>query len=389
MHYYYRKRSSASAVDLRKAIERGNYAAVKRIITRNRYLTHCPTGRAADHPVHVAAQSGHQRIVGLLLHRGADPDARNANRKTPVHLSILHSRPLVVGLLMDNGADPTVVDGYDNTPLDLAALMNDKRCLDVLLNRDMPNSVLNRALFKAATQDNTILMNKLINRGANIEHVDEATGYTALLVAMKIKHLRASQFLLEKGADPYVQDQFGWTCLHFAVYYEYSYRTLLMVLHKYVASKRSVDSRTFNQETALHLAARRGNVVAAAALLQAGAHVDAVDRKNKTPLLAAVHRHKDAVAELLVRAGASVNRVAGSAGSPLHLAVARHHLPLVRLMLEHGSAVVDPRDGDDNMDWTVIHSVCESGELKTAIRTHASLYLCILGLGSDDIRSAQ
>jgi ankyrin repeat protein len=73
----------------------------------------------------------------------------------------------------------------------------------------MPNSVLNRALFKAATQDNTILMNKLINRGANIEHVDEATGYTALLVAMKIKHLRASQFLLEKGADPYVQDQFG------------------------------------------------------------------------------------------------------------------------------------------------------------------------------------
>lgn len=84
-----------------------------------------------------------------------------------------------------------------------------RRCLDVLLNHDMPNSVLNKALFKAATQDNTILMNKLLNRGAHIEHVDEPTGYTALLVTMKIKHLRASQFLLEKGADPTVQDQFG------------------------------------------------------------------------------------------------------------------------------------------------------------------------------------
>lgn len=79
----------------------------------------------------------------------------------------------------------------------------------MLLNHDMPNSVLNKALFKAATQDNTILMNKLLNRGAHIEHVDESTGFTSLLVAMKTKHVRASQFLLEKGANPTVRDHFG------------------------------------------------------------------------------------------------------------------------------------------------------------------------------------
>lgn len=153
-----------------------------------------------------------------------------------------------------------------------------------------------------------------------------------------------------------------WTCLHLAVYYDYPHRTLLMILDGYGASKRSVDSRTCNQETALHLAAKRGNGAAAAELLRAGAHVDAVDRKNRTPLLTAMHRQKDAVAALLVQAGASMNHVAGSAGAPLHAAVARNHLSLARLMLEHGSVVVDPRGGDDHLDWTVVHSACESGK---------------------------
>lgn len=126
MRYFYRNRTSALASDLRGAIELGNYPVVKRTITRNRQLIHCPTGRAADHPVHVAAQSGHQRIVRLLLHRGADPNARNKHRKTPAHLGVLHCRPEVVGLLIGHGADPAAMDSSNNTPLDLATLMNDK-----------------------------------------------------------------------------------------------------------------------------------------------------------------------------------------------------------------------------------------------------------------------
>lgn len=79
-------------------------------------------------------------------------------------------------------------------------------CLDVLLNCEMPNSVVNRAFYKAAAQDNTILMNKLLNRGAHIEYKDVSTGFTALLLATRSKHVRAAQFLLEKGADPAAHD---------------------------------------------------------------------------------------------------------------------------------------------------------------------------------------
>lgn len=79
----------------------------------------------------------------------------------------------------------------------------------MLLNYDMPTSVADRAFYRAATQDNTILMNKLLNRGAHIEYEDEATGFTALLMAVKSKRMRTTQFLLEKGADPTKHDSSG------------------------------------------------------------------------------------------------------------------------------------------------------------------------------------
>lgn len=83
-----------------------------------------------------------------------------------------------------------------------------RRCLDVLLNCKMPKNVVNKAFHKATMKNNTILMNKLLNRGAEIEHKDESTGFTALLTAMKRKHVRAAQFLMEKGASPAAHDPF-------------------------------------------------------------------------------------------------------------------------------------------------------------------------------------
>lgn len=75
---------------------------------------------------------------------------------------------------------------------------------------DMPTSAINEAFYRAAMNDNTILMNKLLNRGADVNYVDKTTGYTALLAATKSKLVRAAQFLLEKGADPAAHDSSGY-----------------------------------------------------------------------------------------------------------------------------------------------------------------------------------
>ncbi|XP_050440490.1 ankyrin-3-like [Adelges cooleyi] len=377
--YYYRKRSGSTAfapLDLRKAIERGHYDTVKRMITWNRYLMHCPSGRTSDYPVHVAVQAGHQRIVKLLLNRGADPNARNAHRKTPMHQCVLNCRHNIVGLLVDHGAELDSTDGSNNTPLDLATLMNEKRCLDLLLNYEVPQNALNRAFYKAVSQDNTVLMNKLLNRGAELEYRDEVTGFTALLMAIKSKHVRSTQLLLEKGANPMVHDFFRWTCLHFAVYFQFPQRILAMILQN--CSKKLIDFKTCNQETALHLAAKRGNEMAAFTLLRAGATVNSLDCRSRTPLLTALHWQNEMVARFIVHAGANVNRVPGSIQTPLHAAVARNNLSLVQLMLEHGAQVVD-LDNED-IDWTVIHSACETGDVK--------MLECLLDFCEPDVLAA-
>lgn len=137
------------------------------------------------------------------------------------------------------------------------------------------------------------------------------------------------------------------------------------MLEKCAASwKWLIDSRTRDEETALHLAARRGNGTAALALINAGAGLDPLDRDSRSPLLTALAWNHDSVAGLMVRAGASVNRSTGSGRSPLQSAVVRNNLPLVRMMLERGAVVVDT-DSTEGSDWTVVHMACEFGKRLT------------------------
>jgi len=88
--------------------------------------------------------------------------------------------------------------------------------------------------------------------------------------------------------------------------------------------------------------------------------VDLLDQKSRTPLLTALRWQKDAMVRLMVLAGANVNRAPGSTRAPLHTVVARNNVFMTRLMLKHGSVVVDLRN--DDLNWTVIHSACESGK---------------------------
>ena len=69
--------------------------------------------------------------------------------------------------------------------------------------------------------------------------------------------------------------------------------------------------------TALHMAARRGHVEIARALLDSGAAVNARDRKGDTPLQRAINCRKNVVAQLLLESGhASTDRPTSDATAP-------------------------------------------------------------------------
>lgn len=89
----------------------------------------------------LAAHFGHEKIVDLLLAKGADPDAvaENVMRNRPLHSALAIKDPVVahrlVQKLLDAGANPNVQQKGGWTPLHAAAIHGRLETLELLLAR--------------------------------------------------------------------------------------------------------------------------------------------------------------------------------------------------------------------------------------------------------------
>jgi hypothetical protein len=93
----------------------------------------------------------------------------------------------------------------------------------------------------------------------------------------------------------------------------------------------------------LHRAAAHGHVAAMAALLAAGARVDAMDRNRETPLMYAAMQGHTAAVDALLAAGADVHHTITFGETALHRASMSAHLDTARALIEAG-ARTDVRD---------------------------------------------
>jgi ankyrin repeat protein len=85
-------------------------------------LPDVPAGNPSQvRPLHSAAAGGHAAIVGLLLERGADPDARQHGGYVPLHSAAARGDEVSVRLLLEHGADRTVRTDDGRRPIDVAA----------------------------------------------------------------------------------------------------------------------------------------------------------------------------------------------------------------------------------------------------------------------------
>jgi truncated hemoglobin YjbI len=135
-------------------------------------------------------------------------------------------------------------------------------------------------------------------------------GRTLLHDASAQGSLRMVELLLRHGADPNVRTAAGHTSLY-CLTNECEAAGSGDIVRALVRAGAQVDARSDSKRcTALHMAARRGNVEAAEALLDCGADINARDKAGDTPLQRAKNCRKGGVASLLVSRGAE-------AGSPL------------------------------------------------------------------------
>jgi truncated hemoglobin YjbI len=185
---------------------------------------------------------------------------------------------------------------------------------------DRDRAGLVKMLAVMSGSGNSILMDYVHNRltvDPALARDVYARGRTLLHAAAGAGNLRIVQLLLSLGADPNATDDGGHTPLYSAGN-ECRNAAGGDVVRALAQAGANVNIQNgVKQCSALHMAARRGNVAVADALLECGADIEARDSMGESPLRRAVNCGKIDVAALLVAKGADAYSK-GSKGKSAH-----------------------------------------------------------------------
>lgn len=185
----------------------------------------------------------------------------------------------------------------------------------------------NRAVFAAllalmiGRSDGTLLgyvREKLLTDPALAK--ERYSGRTLLHGAAAEGNLAIVELLLSLGAEPDRTDAGGHTPLY-CVANECQTQGGANVVRALVQAGASVDAHDGVKHcTALHMAARRGNIEVAGALLDCGAGIEMRDSLGETPLRRAVNCDKTGVAALLLARGSDMHSKGSKGLTPLSAA---------------------------------------------------------------------
>lgn len=130
--------------------------------------------------LHHAAIAGAVEIAGLLLDRGADPNARDDFEHSPLHWAALKGRAEMCGLLARRGARTDARDVYGMEPLHLAA--DDRTVAALVTGGADVNALDKRGATPLHVARQGIVARALLDRGADVR-IRDPLGRTAMQVA--------------------------------------------------------------------------------------------------------------------------------------------------------------------------------------------------------------
>jgi ankyrin repeat protein len=91
--------------------------------------------QAGETALHVAAREAHLFSAMMLIAKGANPNARDAQQRTPLHLAAdgdarqVGERYQIVKLLVAKGSDRNAIDADGKRPVDYAKIVEFERAL--------------------------------------------------------------------------------------------------------------------------------------------------------------------------------------------------------------------------------------------------------------------
>jgi ankyrin repeat protein len=258
-------------------------------------------------------RGGRTEAVRALLEQGADANETEADGTTALLQAVGTRSPELVELLLNAGADVASVNRYGMSALHLAARNADARMVRALLDAGADPSIAlpegETVLMAAARSGNAevvaaLLAGRQVPRSgdygsaavvlnaADPNQIESWHGQTALMWATAGGHVEVMRLLIDAGADI---DQAS-----------------SRIDAPEVATERRQGGFVYaeipeGRLTALHFAARQGELEAVEALIAAGADLNVADNYGTTPVVLATLNGHLGVAAALLEAGADPN----------------------------------------------------------------------------------
>ncbi|XP_064366066.1 ankyrin repeat and EF-hand domain-containing protein 1 [Dromaius novaehollandiae] len=211
--------------------------------------------------LHLACIKNDTNMCSFLLEHGAHPDVQDKMGCTPAMKAAELGHDLVLDLLVKAQADMTVVDNEGRSILFYSILPTRRhcRCTQIALEygADVNNSTTEgKPVFVQACEQaqgiKEICLN-FLERGADPNAINPATGRTALMEAAREGVLELVRGILERGGDVNVFDLERHSAAHFAA--KGGFFEILRVISAY---NGDVGLIAMNGNTPLHYAAEGG-----------------------------------------------------------------------------------------------------------------------------------
>ena len=248
-------RNSCGATALHWAVWKNERSIVQLLIRARADMN--ARNEDGDTPLHIAAFRGHDGLLDHLVAPGVNIDQRNKAGHTALHIAAANGHNIVLEYLLAAKADASILDGQgrhvlhhaiDNkrldrdvdtirlllahgvmnqeadfnnmTPLHLAVQFSQQDIISLLLQKDYGNSIdvpIHRKNWSARMVDGSVYYSPYHSVVQESERGALYAGYTPLHAAALFGTAAIVALLLDRGARPNAQGEYGETPLHLAL----------------------------------------------------------------------------------------------------------------------------------------------------------------------------
>ncbi len=283
----------------------------------------------------IASWIGHEKIVQILLDRGAVVNVQSGIYGNALQIASTRGHEKIVQMLLSGGANVNAQTREDQTPLQAASYNGHEKVVQILLDNEADVNVqgkLGSALRIASGFAHEKVVRILLDNGADVNEQDEDHG-SALQAAARGGHYRVVQILLNKGAGIDAHGRCG-SALQAAA--REGYRRVVQVLTNIPRREKIVQSL-------LHKGAdvnsRNGYENIMQRLLDKGADINADGRYGSALQAASRYGYKKIV-QILLDKGADVD-ADGWYGSAIQVAAHNGHESTMQMLLDNGADIDD------------------------------------------------